>query len=177
MSGTQELPSDTAVNEDGPAHESGAEPPDNAVSPKPERFAAASASPDNAVIAAGPGETYSGPFVVVDGVPKPLTPQQAATLAVVPDEPPPSYVLRSLAWTDRLTMAELGGITLAASRGLEVGDPTLQVFLDTLGRATEVNVQDPRFVGALDAFAQAGLLDAERLPELLAPAAPGEAPS
>ena len=122
----------------------------------------------------GPGPDYAGPHLVIDGVPTPLTPGQAATLAQVPDEPPPGYVLRSLAWTDRLTMAELGAITLAASRGLEAGDPTLQVFLDTLGRATEVNVQDPRFVGALEAFAQAGLLDAERLPELLAPAAPGE---
>ena len=160
MSGTAE--------EDGPAREGGSETPDDAV---------IVTSPDNAVIAAGPAETYSGPLVVVDGVPKPLTPQQAATLAVVPDEAPPSYVLRSLAWTDRLTMAELGGITLAASRGLEADDPTLQVFLDTLGRATEVNLRDQRFVGALEAFAQAGLLDAGRLPELLAPAAPGEAPS
>ncbi len=125
----------------------------------------------------GPGKAYNGPFLMIDGVATPMNPQQAAALPAMEDAPPPGYVLRSLAWTDRLTTAELGGITLAASRGLEAGDPSLQVFLDTLGRATEVNVQDPRFVGALQAFAQAGLIDEARLPALLAAAAPGEAPS
>lgn len=115
--------------------------------------------------------------LTVDGEPRPITAEQAATLPQAPDEAPPRFVLRSLAWTDRMTMHELGGITLAASRGMEGGDPTLQVFLDTLGRATEVDVTDPRFKGALEAFVQLGLLDADRLPDLLAPAAPGEAPS
>ena len=126
------------------------------------------------MIEAGPA--FAGPHVMIDGVSQPLTAAMAASLPKVPDEPPPTFVVRSLAWTDRLTAAELGGITLAASRGLEAGDPTLQVFLDTLGRATEVNLQDPRFVGALHAFAGAGLIDEARLPALLAAAGPGEAP-
>ena len=89
---------------------------------------------------------------------------------------PPNYEIRTLAWRRRLTDAEIGGFTLAASRGLEQGDPTLQVFLDDLGRATAVDLQEANFLAGLDAAVQMGLIAADRIPMLTAPGLPEELP-
>ncbi len=133
-------------------------------------------APDE-ITGSAPGDPAGdGPIIMVDGVPKPISTALRAGMPTAPDPPPPCWVIRTLAWTGRLTEAELGGITLAASRGLEQGDPTLQVFLDDLGRATVVDLKDPRFVGGLSVVSRLGLIDAERIPALLGAAAPGEEP-
>lgn len=43
----------------------------------------------------------------------------------------------------RFTAQERAAITLAASQGLEAGDATLQVWLDDLNSATEVDLSSP----------------------------------
>jgi len=74
----------------------------------------------------------------------------------------------SLEFRRRFTAEEQGAITLAASRGLEQGLPQLQVWLDDLSAAGDVDLDDPLVAGGLNMLVQEGLLAAERVSELLA---------
>ena len=76
--------------------------------------------------------------------------------------------LPALAFRRRFTPEERAAITLAASRGLEAGDATLQVWLDDLNSATEVRLDNPEIADALDMLVEAGLLAPERKAVLLA---------
>lgn len=112
------------------------------------------------------------------GAPPPFVVPPGAMVTLADTTPAPlSYTIRTLAWRRRLTDAEIGGVTLAASRAMEAGDPTLQVFLDDLGRATEVDLADPHFLGGLRFVSSVGLIDPSRITALTAPAAPEEQPT
>jgi hypothetical protein len=87
--------------------------------------------------------------------------------------PPPSDAplprsVSALGFRRRFTPEERAAITLAASRGLEAGDATLQVWLDDLNSAVEVHLDNPEIADALDMLVDRGLLAAPRRAELLA---------
>ena len=85
--------------------------------------------------------------------------------------PPPApvgpRVISPLDFRRRFTDAERAAITLAASRGLDRGDATLQVWLDDLNSATEVNMDAAEVRAALDLLVAAGLVVAARVTVLL----------
>ena len=69
---------------------------------------------------------------------------------------------------DRFSPQEKGALTLAASRALEAGDPTLQVFLDDLAAAQTVELDHPALRAGMDFIVAAGLITAERAAAVLA---------
>lgn len=91
----------------------------------------------------------------------------AFALAPPADMPLPRTV-PTLAFRRRFTPEERAAITLAASRKLEAGDATLQVWLDDLNSATEVRLDNPEIADALDMLVEAGLLAPDRKAVLLA---------
>lgn len=87
------------------------------------------------------------------------------------DQPTPSRSPRSLPpleFRRRFTTAERNAITLAASRGLEAGDATLQVWLDDLNSAGDLNLDSTELHAALTLLVSMGLLSPVRRDELLA---------
>lgn len=90
-------------------------------------------------------------------------------LVAVGEAARPSTVVRSLALADRFTDAEMGALTLAASRGLEGGDPRLQILLDTFGRAVELDMADGRVQAGFAGLAALGILTQERAHAILSP--------
>lgn len=81
---------------------------------------------------------------------------------------PAPRVISPLAFRRRFTDAERGAITLAASIGLEAGQPRLQVWLDDLSAAGEISLDSPELRAGLDALVVAKLLPDARLAQLLA---------
>ena len=75
--------------------------------------------------------------------------------------------LPALAFRRRFTPKERAAITLAASRALEAGDATLQVWLDDLSSAAELDLDHPEIATALDMLLAGGLLAPDRKAELL----------
>jgi hypothetical protein len=85
-----------------------------------------------------------------------------------PPEPARKRIIPPLEFRRRLVADERASITLAASRGLEQGDATLQLWLDDLNSATEVDLDSPVLRQGLDLLVHAGLLPPARIGELLA---------
>ena len=75
--------------------------------------------------------------------------------------------LPALAFRRRFTPKERAVITLAASRAMEADDATLQVWLDDLNSAGEIDLDHPEIAAALDMLAAGGLLAPDRKAELL----------
>jgi len=84
-----------------------------------------------------------------------------------PDPTPSAPVMQSLEFRNRFTAAEKGRMTLAASQGLERGDPTLQVFIDDLNSAGTVHLDDPRIVQGVEYLVAQNLLSPRRGDEIL----------
>ncbi len=81
---------------------------------------------------------------------------------------PAPRTMSALALRRRFTDGERGAITLAASRALEEGDPTLQVWLDDLAAAGEVHIDGAEIAAGLALLVKRELLAADRVPEILA---------
>ncbi len=77
-----------------------------------------------------------------------------------PAEPP--RVITKLAFMNRFTMEELAAIYTAAKTEVMV-----EVFLDKLKIAEEVNLDDPQTIVGLQALAASGLLTEARVQEVL----------
>jgi len=77
---------------------------------------------------------------------------------------PPYRVITSFAFLARFQPEERGGIVVAALSALNASppDPTISIFLDDLGAATVVSLDDPNLVGAIAALQQYGLLTSDR---------------
>ncbi len=87
-----------------------------------------------------------------------------------PAPPTPTADVRtitSLAFRRRFTPEERASITLAASRGLEQGDATLQLWLDDVNAADGVNLDHAEVSEGLHGLVQAGLLAPERVAAIL----------
>jgi hypothetical protein len=87
--------------------------------------------------------------------------------------PPPADIplprtVAALAFRRRFTPEERAAITLAASRALESGDATLQIWLDDLNSAAEIDLDGPDVAAALEMLVANGLLAPERKADLLA---------
>lgn len=76
---------------------------------------------------------------------------------------PSSRVLTKLQFLNRFTNEELAAVYTAAKTNVLV-----EVFLDKLKLAQEINLDDPQTVGGLQALAAAGLLSEARVQEVLA---------
>lgn len=85
-----------------------------------------------------------------------------------PADVPLPRTLPALAFRRRFRPDERAAITLAASRALEADDATLQVWLDDLNSAAEVDLDDPEIAAVLDAMELRVLLAPGRKAELLA---------
>ena len=92
----------------------------------------------------------------------------AALASVGTAAPPPVRSVTPREFRQRFTAAERGAITLAASRALEAGDPTLQMFLDDLSASQVVELDHPDTVAGIAAVVAAGLLSAARGAAILA---------
>jgi hypothetical protein len=68
----------------------------------------------------------------------------------------------------RFTTEERGALTVAASKALGAGDPSLQVFLDDLGASTVVEIDHPDLHAGMNAIVAAGLVTRERADAILA---------
>ena len=91
---------------------------------------------------------------------------------VVPEPSPPvpsvdARTISSLAFRRRFTPEERAAITLAASRGLEQGDATLQLWLDDVNAADGVNLDHAEVSEGLQGLVQAGLLAPDRVAAIL----------
>ncbi|UZO91780.1 hypothetical protein [Roseomonas mucosa] len=69
---------------------------------------------------------------------------------------------------NRFTAAEKGAITLAASRGMEADDSTLQVFLDDLTASSEVELDHPDLIAGMELLVRSGLITPGRSAAILA---------
>jgi len=86
-----------------------------------------------------------------------------------PIEPPPvSRIITPRAFRLRFTAEEKAALTLAASKGLEAGDASLQVFLDDLSASQEVDLDHPELRAGMDAVVAAKLMTKARAAEILA---------
>ena len=84
--------------------------------------------------------------------------EQAAQVETVPSQ----KVITKLAFMNRFTMEELAAIYTAAKTEVMV-----EVFLDKLKIAEEVNLADTQTIGGLQALAASGLLTETRVQEIL----------
>jgi hypothetical protein len=82
--------------------------------------------------------------------------------------PPPVRTVAPYEFRRRFTLSERASMTLAASQALDAGNTALQVALDDLASAVEVNLDDPDVRTGLEAFVTAGALTQARLDEVLA---------
>ena len=76
--------------------------------------------------------------------------------------PAPEKIITKLAFMNRFTMEELAAIYTAAKTEVLV-----EVFLDKLKIAEEVNLADTQTIGGLQALAASGLLTETRVQEIL----------
>ena len=86
----------------------------------------------------------------------------AEQAAQVPTAALPQKVITKLAFMNRFTMEELAAIYTAAKTEVMV-----EVFLDKLKIAEEVNLADAQTIGGLQALAVSGLLTEARVQEVL----------
>lgn len=86
----------------------------------------------------------------------------AEQAAQVPTAVLPHKVITKLAFMNRFTMEELAAIYIAAKTEVMV-----EVFLDKLKIAEEVNLADAQTIGGLHALAASGLLTEARVQEVL----------
>ena len=86
----------------------------------------------------------------------------AEQAAQVPTAALPQKVITKLAFMNRFTMEELAAIYTAAKTEVMV-----EVFLDKLKIAEEVNLADTQTIGGLQALAASGLLTETRVQEIL----------
>lgn len=93
---------------------------------------------------------------------------EAVELVDTPAAPAPARGILSLDFRRRFTPAERAAITLAASRAMDEGDATLQVWLDDCNAAGTIDLDAPEVSGALDLLVAAGLLSEERKEAVLA---------
>lgn len=112
-------------------------------------------------VVAGMVKQEDGSFVVPEPAPDNAAPPPDLPV-FVPLTPPPTSILSKLAFMNRFTLEELGGIYSAARSSVMV-----EVFLDKLRLAEHVDVADPQTIAGLQALADAGLLSKERLQEVL----------
>jgi hypothetical protein len=84
--------------------------------------------------------------------------EQAAQVVAAPSQ----KVITKLAFMNRFTMEELAAIYTAAKTEVMV-----EVFLDKLKIAEEVNLADAQTIGGLQALAASGLLTEARVQEVL----------
>lgn len=78
-------------------------------------------------------------------------------------EPSSPRVLTKLQFLNRFTNEELAAVYTAAKTNV-----LIEVFMDKLKLAQEINLDDPQTVGGLQALAAAGLLSEARVQEVLA---------
>lgn len=88
-------------------------------------------------------------------------------VALAPPPPREAPAIPALEFRRRFTPMERSAMTLAASRGLEAGDATLQVFLDDLAAAGTVRLDSPELAAGVAYLVASGLLPAERGAALL----------
>lgn len=69
----------------------------------------------------------------------------------------------------RFTIDERKSLTLAASRAMEAGDATLQVFIDDLSSVPLVELDHPEIIEGVNAIVAAGLISRQRADEILTP--------
>ena len=81
---------------------------------------------------------------------------------------PTPRAIPALDFRRRFTPAERAAVTLAASRGLEQDDATLQVWLDDVNAALAVHLDHPEVVEGIAALVAAGLIAPGRVAEILA---------
>jgi hypothetical protein len=86
----------------------------------------------------------------------------AEQAAQAPAAPLPQKVITKLAFMNRFTMEELAAIYTAAKTEVMV-----EVFLDKLKLAEEVNLADSQTIAGLEALAASGLLTEARVQEVL----------
>ena len=86
----------------------------------------------------------------------------AEQAAQVPVASPPAKVITKLAFMNRFTMEELAAIYTAAKTEVLV-----EVFLDKLKLAEEINLADAQTIGGLQALAASGLLTEARVQAVL----------
>ena len=86
----------------------------------------------------------------------------AEQAAQVPVASPPAKVITKLAFMNRFTMEELATIYTAARTEVLV-----EVFLDKLKLAEEINLADAQTIGGLQALAASGLLTDARVQAVL----------
>lgn len=87
---------------------------------------------------------------------------------VAPSPPAASRIITPREFRMRFTATERATITLAASQALIAGDATLQVYLDDLSSATEIDLDHPEITAGLDALVDAELLTSARRDEMFA---------
>ena len=104
------------------------------------------------VVDAYPGKTDEEVLAAIEAT--------QAALTTPPAEP--TRVITKLAFMNRFTMDELAGIYTAAKTEVMV-----EVFLDKLKLAEEVNLADAQTIGGLQALAASGLLTEARVQEVL----------
>ena len=127
----------------------------------------------DSIVALLDGEPDDWPDLRDAGVLRPCGPDVAPGWvwdgeAFAPPPPPVGpRVITPLAFRRRFTDAERGAITLAASRGLDAGQPGLQVMLDNLSAAGEISLDSLELRAGLDALVVANLVSPARLTELL----------
>jgi hypothetical protein len=86
----------------------------------------------------------------------------AEQAAQAPPAPAPQKVITKLAFMNRFTMEELAAVYTAAKTQVIV-----EVFLDKLKIAEEVNLADTQTISGLQALAASGLLTETRVMEVL----------
>lgn len=82
--------------------------------------------------------------------------------------PPPPRTISALEFRRRFSDQERAAITLAASRGLEAGDATLQLWIDDLNAAGSIDLDLATVAEGLHGLVQFGLITADRVAEILA---------
>ena len=108
---------------------------------------------DGKVVDAYPGKTDEEVLAAI-------AEQQAAQAQST--EPSSPRVLTKLQFLNRFTNEELAAVYTAAKTNV-----LIEVFMDKLKLAQEVNLDDPQTVGGLQSLAAAGLLSEARVQEIL----------
>ena len=108
------------------------------------------------------------PQLLIDGVLVEISDEALAEMSPPPVAVPEPIEIPALAFRRRFTAEERAAFTLAASRALEAGDPTLQVALDDMNAAQAIDLLDPLVAGMLQQLVQLGLLAPDRPAQILA---------
>lgn len=83
------------------------------------------------------------------------------------EPPPPNLVISPREFRQRFTMDERRMLTLAASKALENGDATLQVFLDDLSSSQVVELNHPEIIEGVQTLVEMGLISKARGDQIL----------